>query len=195
MALSDLLTASVLAIDPGVYSSLSADLAAVEAHWLLTERVDAVADLDAFIATAAAATPLEIPDVWTVTGGVDNLAGILRALASTLRFSLLDDAACPAAGDYTDTDADGVPDECDNCIMVANPDQCDGNGDGFGNLCDGDLNDNNVTNFIDLGIFKSLFLTDDPVADLNCNGAVNFVDLGIMKSMYLTAPGPSGLAP
>jgi PKD repeat protein len=36
----------------------------------------------------------------------------------------------------TDADGDGIPDESDNCPAVANPDQADADGDGFGNVCD-----------------------------------------------------------
>ena len=35
-----------------------------------------------------------------------------------------------------DQDADGVPDEQDNCPDVANPDQLDSDGDGRGDACD-----------------------------------------------------------
>lgn len=35
-----------------------------------------------------------------------------------------------------DTDGDGVPDETDNCINTANPDQSDKDGDGDGDACD-----------------------------------------------------------
>jgi hypothetical protein len=36
----------------------------------------------------------------------------------------------------TDTDADGHADAVDNCPLVANPDQADGDQDGAGDLCD-----------------------------------------------------------
>lgn len=94
-----------------------------------------------------------------------------------------------------DTDGDGVSDDMDNCTEVANPDQIDSNGDGFGNQCDADLNNDGVINFIDVSLFSSLFLSDDADADFNSDGAVNFVDLILVSQSFLSAPGPSGLVP
>ncbi|MFO0840652.1 MAG: thrombospondin type 3 repeat-containing protein [Phycisphaerae bacterium] len=42
-------------------------------------------------------------------------------------------AGCPASGDR---DADGVPDDKDNCPDVSNADQRDTNGDGIGDACE-----------------------------------------------------------
>ena len=86
-----------------------------------------------------------------------------------------------------------MPDYSDNCIAVFNPDQRDTNNDGYGNVCDPDLNNDDVINFVDLGIMRSVFFSNDADADLNGDGAVNFVDLGIMKAMFFGPPGPSGL--
>jgi 6-phosphogluconolactonase (cycloisomerase 2 family) len=95
--------------------------------------------------------------------------------------------------DAADADDDGVPDSADNCLAVANPDQRDTNGDGIGNVCDADLDDDCAVNFLDLGLLKIVFFSADPDADFNGDGSVNFADLGIMKGGFFLPPGPSGV--
>ncbi|MEL7450395.1 MAG: thrombospondin type 3 repeat-containing protein, partial [Pseudomonadota bacterium] len=92
-----------------------------------------------------------------------------------------------------DFDGDGVLDSADNCIEIANPDQRDSNGDGFGNVCDADLNNDCLVNFEDIGVMRSVFFTDDADADLNGDGVVRFLDLGILRSQLFMPPGPSGV--
>lgn len=94
----------------------------------------------------------------------------------------------------TDADGDGVFDVLDNCTMVANPMQIDSNGDGFGNRCDTDFNNDCVVNFVDIAAFSGQFLGSDPDFDINGDGAVNFVDFVQVSSTFLSQPGPSGLA-
>lgn len=104
-----------------------------------------------------------------------------------------------------DADGDGIGDHLDNCTLVPNgpllPDagghsQRDVDGDGFGNVCDADLDDNGFVNFVDLALFRSAFGSGDPEADFDGNGGiVNFVDLAIFRSRFGQAPGPSALAP
>ena len=95
-----------------------------------------------------------------------------------------------------DTDGDGVADAQDNCTLVANPSQLDTNGDGFGNRCDADLNNDLVVNATDLGIFRQLFFTVGASdADFNGDNVVSAVDLGILRLLFFQPPGPSGLAP
>jgi hypothetical protein len=92
-----------------------------------------------------------------------------------------------------DQDGDGVADDEDNCSALANADQRDTDADGFGNVCDADLNNDCTVNFTDLGELKVLFFTSDPDADFNGDGAVNFTDLRIMKAGFFLPPGPSGV--
>jgi hypothetical protein len=99
-----------------------------------------------------------------------------------------------------DADGDGVADNVDNCTLVANPGQCDSDGDDFGNHCDGDLNNNGFTNAFDTPLFRAQ-LGQPSVgptynqADLNCNGFVNAFDTPLFRSLLGKEPGPSGLVP
>jgi hypothetical protein len=92
-----------------------------------------------------------------------------------------------------DTDADGIADRRDNCQQVANPDQRDSDHDGYGNLCDGDLNNDGKTDGADLKVFNLRYKTSDADADFNGDGIVNTLDLSILKLLYGKPPGPSGL--
>ena len=97
-------------------------------------------------------------------------------------------------GDFVCDDLTLVP-ICDNCSVVANPDQRDTNADGYGNICDADLDNNGVVQAGDLAIMKERFFTRDPDADLDGNGIVQAGDLAIMKKMFFQPPGPSCVAP
>lgn len=93
--------------------------------------------------------------------------------------------------DAADTDGDGVADDADNCTFEANPSQLDTDGDGHGNRCDADLNQDCIVNPVDLGIIRSVFFSADPDADLNGDGVVNPIDLGIFRALFFGTPGPS----
>ena len=41
----------------------------------------------------------------------------------------------------TDTDGDGIGDDCDNCVSVNNTEQTDTDGDSIGDECDPDIDD------------------------------------------------------
>jgi len=104
------------------------------------------------------------------------------------------DGSCVAA---VDTDSDGVDDSVDNCTLIANPGQQDADGDGHGNVCDGDFDNDCSTAFLDLAAFKAGFFGSDPELDLDSDGTVAFLDLAIFKGLFFTTPGPSaaGICP
>ncbi len=93
-------------------------------------------------------------------------AGLVLALAGTQAIAV-------------DSDADGIDDDLDNCIKAPNGplildaggnSQLDTDGDGYGNLCDADLdNSGGVVNFADLALFKAVFGTNDADADFDGN--------------------------
>jgi hypothetical protein len=103
-----------------------------------------------------------------------------------------------------DSDADGVSDEHDNCILDPNGpmigdaggrSQFDADGDGYGNLCDADLNNSGLVTSNDYSILRSSLNTSDPVSDLNGSGLVTTVDYNLARASLNTAPGPSGVTP
>ncbi|MEE8058750.1 MAG: dockerin type I domain-containing protein [Pseudomonadales bacterium] len=116
-----------------------------------------------------------------------------RDMDTLLNFNEIADLQTDPA--KTDTDGDGIDDANDNCSLLANIDQRDSNGDGYGNICDIDLDQSGFVNSIDLGLFKTLFFTSDANADINGDGIVNVLDLGLMKNLFFKPVGPSAVAP
>lgn len=92
-----------------------------------------------------------------------------------------------------DTDRDGIADEHDNCRAVANVNQRDTNGDGYGNRCDADLNGDGVTDGRDTNALRLAFGGTGPDADFDGNGVVNGVDVGILRAFFGKPPGPGAL--
>jgi len=98
-----------------------------------------------------------------------------------------------------DQDRDGVPDGVDNCLRVANAEQCDTDGDGYGNHCDPDYNNDLVVSIPDLsGYFlPQMNLTvppGNPDLDNNCDGMIGIPDLtGTLLRYMNTPPGPTGV--
>jgi len=102
-----------LVADQGAYSAPLPSVAADQAGRIDVERTippDApTAGLAALLAEGAGAQ-----------GGVLTLLGTISLAASS----------------SADTDGDGIPDLCDTCPSIANPDQQDGDGDRRGDACD-----------------------------------------------------------
>ena len=112
------------------------------------------------------------------------------------------------AGPAADSDGDGVANIIDNCSSIPNAGTagCDSDLDGYGNLCDGDFN-NDLS--VDGADFSPTFLSDfaggtmslngngDPNgSDMNCDAAVDGADFNppFIDQFIAGTPGPSGLA-
>ena len=96
-----------------------------------------------------------------------------------------------------DTDNDFVVDAVDTCRLVANTANIDSNNDGYGNRCDGDLNNNGATNAQDTTLYRQQLgqPSTSPIfnnADINTNGSVNAQDTTLFRGLLGVAPGPSG---
>ena len=146
---------------------------------------------------------------WDVTDGGGGAA-------SSTNYVIADSAAQPSAmgssastnyvlepGFFAapDTDEDQVRDFMDNCTLDPNTGQNDSNGDGFGNICDPDLDNSGAVNFADYALLTAAFLSApgdanwNPDADLTSDGLVNFADIALFQFFFLNPPGPSGIAP
>ena len=99
-----------------------------------------------------------------------------------------------------DEDADDFGDVRDNCVSFSDwgeiP-QCDTDGDGYGNLCDGDFNNDLVVGVPDFNIFRFAFgIAGEPgalIEDCNCNGVTGIEDFNCFRQQRLDGVGPSGL--
>jgi hypothetical protein len=75
---------------------------------------------------------------------------------------------------------------------VPNRDQLDSDGDGYGNACDADLNNDGIVNSVDLALFRAKFGSSGRgQTDLNGDGVTNAVDLAIFRRLFAGRPGPS----
>ncbi|MHC4179691.1 MAG: dockerin type I domain-containing protein [Planctomycetota bacterium] len=128
--------------------------------------------------------------------------------------------------EVVDGDSDGIPDRFDNCVSIANGplagpptcyrtvdkdgvttavpalivgfDQVDTDGDGNGNPCDGDLNNDTAVNSTDQVALNTDLKTGSSTpgsgSDMNCDTAVNSTDQTLLNAqLKIGAPGPSGL--
>ncbi|MEE8475535.1 MAG: TIGR03790 family protein [Myxococcota bacterium] len=109
----------------------------------------------------------------------------------------------PVTREPDDLDGDGIANRQDNCVDLPNPSQRDTDGDGFGNLCDPDVdNDGTVTTSwgrlpagdVEL-IARAIGRRYVPHFDLNGDRRVDADDLSIAQTRLFFPPGPSGLAP
>ena len=116
----------------------------------------------------AGTQPMADLDGAVATGGMLNLAGVL--------------------GDPTaDSDADGVPDFRDNCAATANADQLDTDIDGYGNVCDCDLNNDGNVGMADFMQLRGFWGTEEAVADFDGDGNVGMADFMTLRGRWGTS--------
>lgn len=102
------------------------------------------------------------------------------------------------AGSIVDTDTDLIPDVFDNCPFHPNgpggstgscSNQEDTDGNGFGNPCDGDLNNSGLTDGVDFTLMFGLLFQAGNAGDLNCSGLTDGVDFTLMFDRLFKVPG------
>lgn len=199
-------------------ATLAGEVAA--GHWLLRVTTEHVAQLmgtdlsvDAEIAySVTSAAGLLVEETLVYSGPADAMQTVAHGFSvatgdtATLAASLIANTAAPSFGNAItlsvaafdlapapDTDDDGIVDIEDNCTLAVNPGQQDSNGDGIGNACDADLDNDCIVDNHDLAAIRLVFFTNDPDADFNSDGFVNFRDLAVMRSGFFAPPGPSGV--
>ena len=122
---------------------------------------------------------------------------LVGAAFLTVAFAFIATAGVPCS----DVDSDGVCDEDDNCLVVANPDQSDGDSDGYGEACDVDTNNDCFITTADIGVIISALgssETEPPPSpsDINLDGFITTADIGVIIAVLAAPvpPGPSGKA-
>jgi hypothetical protein len=108
------------------------------------------------------------------------------------------------AGSAPDADSDGVPDAYDNCVNTPNgpllatgncSSQEDYDGNGYGQPCDTDVNNDGSTGLDDIAIVITAQGNGaDDISDFNCDLGVGLDDLATALSQITFTPGPSGLS-
>jgi hypothetical protein len=99
------------------------------------------------------------------------------------------------AGPLPDADSDTVADVHDNCSQKSNTNQADEDQDGYGQVCDGDFNQDGKVQLNDFITFKAAYEPNPYQAecDHNCDGKVQLNDFITFKALYEPVPlGPSG---
>jgi len=139
---------------------------------------------------------------WSVAGAGDvNGDNLADVIVGALLFDAgeRDGGAAFVFLGVEDLDGDRFAEGFDNCVVVPNSGQEDTDGDGFGNACDCDFDQNGECDVADFTIFREDYIAaaDRGVGtDMDGNGAVSVADFSLFRTGYVTGvPGPSGLVP
>ena len=123
--------------------------------------------------------------------------------ASRAFFTFSADSFCASLGgarEAPDSDADGVADAEDDCLLVPNYTQLDSNQDGYGNACDADYDDDGLVGSPDWILLAKAFGATsgspsyDAALDADGNGVIGTAEFALVGSWFGDPPGPSGLA-
>ena len=154
---------------------------------------DGYSDEDEALYNSDPLDPFETSEILPCDDGIDDDGDGLYDLG---------DPDCTDANDpleAPDADGDLVEDDLDNCVQLSNPLQEDTDGDGYGNACDCDFDQNLACSIADFSVFREDYITtvDRGVGtDMDGNGAVSIADFSLFRAGYVAGvPGPSGLAP
>ena len=151
--------------------------------------------VDALVKPTASGTYAFYDRMLNLTNKNSAGVGVLGATTQTPGSMISFLEVAPAA---IDTDGDGVLDTNDNCTLVANAGQEDTDGDGFGNICDGDLSGDGQVNIKDFSIFRNSYGTSlgdagfNADADFNSDDRINVKDYSIFRGLFGNDPGPAG---
>ena len=98
------------------------------------------------------------------------------------------------------SDTDQIDDPWDNCTLVDNPTQSDTDHDGYGNRCDGDLDQDGYVGGPDFAKFAGAFGSSleagpawNPDVDCNDDNVIGGPDFACFAGQFSTGLGPSGL--
>lgn len=135
--------------------------------------------------------------------GADQMPPLATSVVDSARLVInawisRSDVCAPLA----DTDGDGVTLASDNCSAIANAGQWDSDGDKFGDACDGDLNNDLVTDAADRALLTGALNAElgtpayKNAYDFNLDGRIDALDVGYFNARLVNrAPGPSGVRP
>ena len=98
-----------------------------------------------------------LPPLGTFLGLDPRSEGLVNDPDLDLIVDTADNCPDTANPEQEDGDGDGFGDACDNCNLVANAEQRDTDGDNYGNVCDADLDNIGTVDLADFSMFRSVF--------------------------------------
>ncbi len=122
------------------------------------------------------------------------MAALRNIVRNAVFFYALGLVLAPSSAFAADTDSDGVDDAFDTCSELAHPAQGDADGDGFGDPCDCDFDNDGFCNISDFTAFVADFIAgrdSGAGTDMSSDGAVNVDDFSLFITGFTSGrPGP-----